>query len=94
MLVLATALDPRTKMLYGVADDEKADVWKFVQKETVKVALQNRQEKNSEVASSQQSSAAASPPRPLVKVAPRKSAPVVVASWRLRNRWEAHQPSR
>ena len=62
VLVLATALDPRTKMLYGVADDEKADVWKLVPKETVKVALQNRQEKNSEVASSQQSSAAAPPP--------------------------------
>lgn len=31
--VLATALDPRTKMLYGNSDDQHADVWKLVQTE-------------------------------------------------------------
>ncbi|CAM9559514.1 unnamed protein product, partial [Ectocarpus sp. 4 AP-2014] len=45
--VLATALDPHTKMLYGTPDDEHADMWKFVQSESVKVALATRQEKNS-----------------------------------------------
>lgn len=59
--VLATALDPRTKMLYGVEDEDKPGVWKYVQEETVKIVLQNRQEGNSTGASSQSSSAAAPP---------------------------------
>ncbi|CAM9932863.1 unnamed protein product, partial [Scytosiphon promiscuus] len=47
--VLATALDPRTKHLYGISADQHADVWKLVQTEAVKIALQNRQAPTSEV---------------------------------------------
>lgn len=50
--VLATALDPRTKILYGVDDNEKADVWKLVQEEAVKIALENRNTEASQRASS------------------------------------------
>lgn len=45
--VLATAVDPRTKLLYGISEDQHADVWKLVRTEAVKIALQTRHEKNS-----------------------------------------------
>ena len=52
--VLATALDPRTKILWGAEENEKAGVWKLVQEEAVKIAVQNRTETNFQGASSQQ----------------------------------------
>ncbi|CAB1105140.1 unnamed protein product [Ectocarpus sp. CCAP 1310/34] len=60
--VLATALDPRTKILYGVDEDEKADVWKLVEEEAVKIAVETRNSENSQRASSQQGPEAAAGP--------------------------------
>ncbi|CAM9119386.1 unnamed protein product, partial [Laminaria digitata] len=54
--VLATAVDPRTKILYGVEDEDHANVWELVQKETIKIALQNHRDKISAGASSSQPS--------------------------------------
>ena len=62
--VLATALDPRfPKDLYGINDEDKPKVWNFVQEETVKIVMQNREEKDSADKRSQSSSVAAPPPR-------------------------------
>ena len=60
--LLATALDPRTKILYGVAKDKKADVWKLVQEEAVKIALESRNAETAQRASSQQGPEAAAGP--------------------------------
>lgn len=59
MQVLETALDPRTKILYGVDEDEKADVRKLVQEQAVKIAVETRTAENSQRASSQQGPEAA-----------------------------------
>ncbi|CAN0279043.1 unnamed protein product [Ectocarpus sp. 4 AP-2014] len=58
--VLATALDPRTKILYGTSENQHADVWDRVQKEAVKIALKIRQESNSGGVSQPSQSAAGS----------------------------------
>ncbi|CAN0013254.1 unnamed protein product, partial [Ectocarpus sp. 13 AM-2016] len=60
--VLATALNPRTKIVYGVDEDEKADVWKLVEEEAVKIAVETRNSENSQRASSQQGPEAAAGP--------------------------------
>lgn len=70
--VLATALNPRTKMLYGVEDEDTPGVWKYVQEEAVKIVLENRQEGNSRV-SHRSRHRQRRPPRALVEVAPRAS---------------------
>ncbi|CAB1116638.1 unnamed protein product [Ectocarpus sp. CCAP 1310/34] len=38
--VLATALDPRSKSLYGIEETEHSDVWEAVANEAVKVAIE------------------------------------------------------
>ena len=61
--VLATALDPRTKLLYGIDDDVKPMVWKLVQDEAVKIAVAKRQEANAAALTSPRSpTAVAAPP--------------------------------
>lgn len=40
--VLATALDPRTKMLYGILEAEQEDVWFEVQRAAVKIEAASR----------------------------------------------------
>ena len=57
--VLATAIDPRTKHVCGISEGQHADVWKLVQTEAGKIALQTRQENNSGGGGSQPSRAAA-----------------------------------
>ena len=62
--VLATALHLRfPKDLYGINDEDKPKVWKLVQEETVRIVLQNREQKDSADTRSQSSSVATPPPR-------------------------------
>ena len=49
--VLATALDPRTKTLYGIDDEEKPKLWNLVLEETLKIAQQTRKQRGSARAS-------------------------------------------
>ena len=42
--VLSTALDPRTKMLYGFSDHEQEEVWDLVVKEATKMGNEGRQD--------------------------------------------------
>ncbi|CAB1118780.1 unnamed protein product [Ectocarpus sp. CCAP 1310/34] len=94
--VLATALDPRTKIPYGVDEDEKADVWKLVQEEAVKIAVETRNAENSQRTSSQQGpEAAAGPALSSTSAGAEESSrkrPRVGGSWRRRKRSEAHEP--
>ncbi|CAB1098403.1 unnamed protein product [Ectocarpus sp. CCAP 1310/34] len=67
--VLATALDPRSKSLYGIEETEHSDVWEAVANEAVKVAIEAKATEDTQSAGASSSlipvePAAAAAPQP------------------------------
>lgn len=64
--VLATALDPRSKSLYEIEEEEHPDVWEAVAKEALKVAMETKAAEGTQSTSASSSPIAVeAPPPPL-----------------------------